>query len=151
MLLVLILVCFRVLLMVMINNETSLAERSARGKNNFLAITFTQVNSHYVVFGWVENGWSDPEKAADNNNGATTTVAGTWVEASKGAVGDEVILIQWRRITQQCFSASHSLPSFLPLSPLANPSQPPGLYPPVPWIWLHMYYCHNKFNHPYHI
>ena len=62
--------------MVMISNETSLAERPTRGENDLLVIALTQVNSHYVLFGWVENGWSDPGKATGNSNGATTIVAG---------------------------------------------------------------------------
>ena len=62
--------------MVMISNETSLAERPTRGENDLLVIALTQVNSHYVLFGWVENGWSDLRKATGNSNRASTTVAG---------------------------------------------------------------------------
>ncbi|RVW62267.1 hypothetical protein CK203_058531 [Vitis vinifera] len=37
-----------------------------------------------------------------------------------------------------------TLPShFLPPLPLANLPQPPGLHPPVPWIWLHRHYSHK--------
>ena len=135
----------------MISNETSLAERPAREKNDFLVITLTQVNSHYVVFRWVENGWLDLGKVAGSRNGATTAVVGNLAEASRGAVGDGAVLIQWRRITQQCSSTGHPFPSFLPLPLSTNPPQPLGLHPPVPWIWLHRHYCHSKFNHPHHI
>ena len=37
------------------------------------------------MFGWVENGWVDPGKAAGNNNGAAATT-GNWAEASDRAV-----------------------------------------------------------------
>ena len=47
-----------------------------RVENGSLVIALTEVDSHYVVFEWVENGWSDPRKAADSSNGAATATIG---------------------------------------------------------------------------
>ena len=83
----------------MISNETNLVEKPTRGKNDSLVIALTQVNSHYVVFRWVENGWSDPGKVAGSSNGASAAAAGNWAEASGGATGDGAVPIKWRRTT----------------------------------------------------